>query len=129
MSLVGGVVRGRATSRAGTCNLPCGMRAVCCPNPCAAATVAQLPPEHGSNTPPMLPTLQCVPEVGCGGGYKQYCARCTPTKSACTLCNGGRSTSGGVCSLACRQLFGIGCRKCTAVACTDKDPAYSNGRR
>lgn len=71
----------------------------------------------------------CVAPVGCGGGYKQYCSRCTPTKSACTQCTGARSTSGGVCSLPCRQLYGIGCRKCTATACTQKDPAYSNGRR
>ncbi|KAL4424610.1 hypothetical protein ABPG77_002228 [Micractinium sp. CCAP 211/92] len=71
----------------------------------------------------------CTDAVGCGGGYQQYCARCTPTKSACTQCNGSRSTSGGVCSLPCRQLYGIGCIKCTATACTQKDPAYSNGRR
>ena len=78
--------------------------------------------------------LQCKPVASgnkCAStlAYRNYCATCNSAGTACTLCNGARSIVNGQCSLPCRLLFGIGCRRCNAVACLEMDPAYANGRR
>ncbi|PSC67540.1 extracellular matrix FRAS1 [Micractinium conductrix] len=64
-------------------------------------------------------------------GYKAYCARCNAPSAPnkCVECNGSRGLVGDACTIPCKRVYGIGCRKCNATACTKKDPAYANGRR
>lgn len=88
------------------------------------------------STPARLPSLllQCMSYAAgnkCAAtvGYLEYCSRCDAAKTKCVTCSPGRALVNGVCSRPCKLLFGIGCRACTATACTGVDAAYSQGRR
>lgn len=77
--------------------------------------------------------------------YQQYCLRCNAVGDACLACVpgrgmkkkllGGKVVDDGVCSIPCKQLFGLTCGSCTQglgkayPECLTNDPQFANGRR
>ena len=74
--------------------------------------------QHAASAAPP-PPLPCPPPP----------LQCDAAGNVCTECTWGRSVPpGGVqCSLNCKVLWGISCKKCSAAACLELDPAYPSG--